>query len=39
MAGLVRIVPMTDRHATEVLAIYQAGLDTGNACFEVQAPS
>jgi phosphinothricin acetyltransferase len=30
---------MTDRYADEVLAIYQAGLDTGNASFEVRAPS
>jgi phosphinothricin acetyltransferase len=29
---------MTDEHGPEVLAIYQAGLDTGNASFEVRAP-
>lgn len=29
---------MTDEHGPEVLAIYQAGLDTGNASFETQAP-
>lgn len=29
---------MTDDHGPEVLAIYQAGLDTGNASFEVRAP-
>lgn len=29
---------MTDAHGREVLAIYQAGLDTGNASFEVRAP-
>jgi phosphinothricin acetyltransferase len=34
----VRIVPMTDDHGAGVLAIYQAGLDTGNASFEVRAP-
>lgn len=32
------IVPMTARHAREVLAIYQAGLDTGDAGFETTAP-
>jgi phosphinothricin acetyltransferase len=34
----VRITPMADDHGPEVLAIYQAGLDTGNASFEVRAP-
>lgn len=34
-----RIVPMTAAHATEVLAIYQAGIDEGNATFETRAPS
>lgn len=29
---------MTDDHGPEVLAIYQAGLDTGNASFELRAP-
>jgi phosphinothricin acetyltransferase len=29
---------MTDEHGPEVLAIYQAGLDTGKASFEVRAP-
>ena len=37
-AAPVRIVAMCDRHATAVLAIYQAGLDTGNASFETTAP-
>lgn len=32
------LVPMTDEHADEVLAIYQAGLDTGNASFQTEAP-
>jgi phosphinothricin acetyltransferase len=32
------IEPMTAAHAAAVLAIYQAGLDTGNASFETQAP-
>jgi phosphinothricin acetyltransferase len=35
----VRIDPMTDRHAAEVLAIYQAGIDEGNATFETRAPA
>jgi phosphinothricin acetyltransferase len=33
------IVPMTDRHAAAVLAIYQAGMDEGNATFETRSPS
>ena len=32
------VVPMTDEHADAVLTIYQAGLDTGNASFQVEAP-
>jgi len=32
------LAPMTDEHADEVLAIYQAGLDTGNASFQTKAP-
>jgi L-amino acid N-acyltransferase YncA len=34
----VRIEAMTDLHATAVLAIYQAGIDVGNATFETRAP-
>jgi L-amino acid N-acyltransferase YncA len=34
----VRIVPMTAAHAAEVLAIYQAGIDEGDATFETSAP-
>ncbi|MGW5746215.1 GNAT family N-acetyltransferase [Amycolatopsis sp. NPDC003861] len=34
----VRVVPMTMDHAEQVLAIYQAGLDTGHASFETTAP-
>jgi L-amino acid N-acyltransferase YncA len=34
----VDIVPMTPEHADAVLAIYQAGLDTGQASFETTAP-
>ena len=35
----MRIEPMTDSHAGAVLAIYQAGIDEGNATFEISAPS
>lgn len=38
-ASPVRVAPMTDEHADAVLAIYQAGLDTGNASFETTAPT
>lgn len=34
----VRIAAMTAAHAPEVLAIYQAGIDEGNATFETAAP-
>src|SRR5215468_9186052 len=34
----VRIEPMTAVHAREVLAIYQAGIDEGDATFETAAP-
>jgi L-amino acid N-acyltransferase YncA len=34
----VRIEPMTGTHAGAVLAIYQAGIDEGNATFETVAP-
>jgi phosphinothricin acetyltransferase len=33
-----RIEPMTGAHAAGVLAVYQAGIDEGNATFETQAP-
>jgi L-amino acid N-acyltransferase YncA/precorrin-6B methylase 2 len=33
-----RVAPMTAEHAEQVLAIYQSGLDTGNASFETTAP-
>ncbi|HEX3785309.1 MAG TPA: GNAT family N-acetyltransferase [Pseudonocardiaceae bacterium] len=33
-----RIAVMTAEHAEQVLAVYQAGLDTGNASFETTAP-
>ena len=32
------VVPMTDAHADAVLAIYQDGLDSGNASFQTEAP-
>ncbi len=35
----VRVAPMTAGHAAQVLAIYQAGIDEGNATFETSAPS
>jgi L-amino acid N-acyltransferase YncA len=35
----VRIEPMTDAHAAAVLAIYQAGIDEGDATFETRAPA
>jgi phosphinothricin acetyltransferase len=33
------IAPMGGEHATAVLAIYQAGIDEGNATFETEAPT
>jgi L-amino acid N-acyltransferase YncA len=33
------IEAMTDAHADIVLAIYQAGMDEGNATFEISAPA
>ena len=35
----MRIEPMTAKHATAVLTIYQAGIDEGNATFETSAPT
>jgi L-amino acid N-acyltransferase YncA len=35
----MHIVPMTSAHAAAVLAIYQAGIDEGNATFETRAPA
>jgi L-amino acid N-acyltransferase YncA len=34
----VEISPLLPQHAAEVLAIYQAGMDEGNATFETLAP-
>lgn len=36
--GTVTVREMRDADAAEVLAIYQAGIDTGQATFETQAP-
>ncbi|MEU7751646.1 N-acetyltransferase family protein [Micromonospora sp. NPDC049171] len=35
----ITVRPMTDADADRVLAIYQVGLDAGNASFEVTAPT
>jgi phosphinothricin acetyltransferase len=35
----MKIEPMTAAHAAAVLAIYQAGMDEGNATFETRAPA
>jgi L-amino acid N-acyltransferase YncA len=35
----IHITAMTDAHADAVLAIYQAGIDEGDATFETTAPS
>jgi L-amino acid N-acyltransferase YncA/2-polyprenyl-3-methyl-5-hydroxy-6-metoxy-1,4-benzoquinol methylase len=35
----VRVAVMAPSHADQVLAVYQAGLDTGNASFETVAPT
>jgi L-amino acid N-acyltransferase YncA len=37
--GAIRIEPMAGEHAAAVLAIYQAGIDEGNATFETRAPA
>jgi len=34
----MKVRPMTDQHAAAVLAIYQWGIDEGNATFETRAP-
>ncbi len=34
----IALVPMTDDHASAVMAIYQQGIDEGNATFETTAP-
>ncbi|MFD9379763.1 GNAT family N-acetyltransferase [Streptomyces sp. NPDC059999] len=35
----IAVTPLTGAHADEVLAIYQAGIDEGNATFETTAPT
>ncbi|MEU8870178.1 N-acetyltransferase family protein [Streptomyces javensis] len=35
----ISVVPLTGDHADQVLAIYQAGIDEGNATFETMAPT
>ncbi|MEU2242642.1 N-acetyltransferase family protein [Streptomyces sp. NPDC018338] len=35
----VTVVPLTAEHAEQVVAIYQAGIDEGNATFETTAPT
>jgi L-amino acid N-acyltransferase YncA len=35
----LEIVPMAEQHAAEVLRIYQAGIDSGDATFETAAPA
>ncbi|WP_433336382.1 N-acetyltransferase family protein [Spirillospora sp. CA-294931] len=35
----MQISPMRPEHAAEVLAIYQAGIDGGNATFETRVPT
>ncbi|MGP4113706.1 GNAT family N-acetyltransferase [Streptomyces sp. 4N509B] len=37
-APVAAITPMTPDHADQVLAVYQAGIDEGNATFETAAP-
>jgi L-amino acid N-acyltransferase YncA len=39
MNGGVTVVPMRPEHAGDVLAIYQLGIDEGDATFETVAPS
>jgi L-amino acid N-acyltransferase YncA len=38
-SSAVLVEPMTDAHAGAVLAIYQSGIDEGNATFETQLPA
>jgi phosphinothricin acetyltransferase len=39
MSPAMRIAAMESEHAEQVLAIYQLGIDEGNATFETEAPS
>ncbi|MFF6885471.1 GNAT family N-acetyltransferase [Streptomyces sp. NPDC012421] len=36
---MITVVPLTAAHADQVVAIYQAGVDEGNATFETAAPT
>jgi L-amino acid N-acyltransferase YncA len=38
-ARFVQVKPMTAEHSAAVLAIYQAGIDEGDATFETRAPT
>ncbi|MGW8764363.1 N-acetyltransferase family protein [Streptomyces sp. NPDC055815] len=39
MTAPVVVAPLTAEHADAVVAIYQAGVDEGNATFETEAPT
>ncbi|HEY9369125.1 N-acetyltransferase family protein [Streptomyces sp.] len=39
MVSTATVVPLTAEHAAQVVAIYQAGIDEGNATFETTAPT
>ncbi|PCG84737.1 N-acetyltransferase [Streptomyces sp. WZ.A104] len=39
MTASVLVVPLSAEHADAVVAIYQAGIDEGNATFETTAPT
>ncbi|MER5202111.1 N-acetyltransferase family protein [Streptomyces sp. NPDC002825] len=39
MTASTIVVPLAAEHADEVVAIYQAGIDEGNATFETTAPT
>ncbi|MFF7847784.1 GNAT family N-acetyltransferase [Streptomyces sp. NPDC007910] len=39
MTASTLVIPLTADHADQVIAIYQAGIDEGNATFETTAPS
>ncbi|GGT53872.1 N-acetyltransferase [Streptomyces kurssanovii] len=39
MTASALVVPLTAAHAAEVIAIYQAGIDEGDATFETTAPT
>ena len=39
ISGVVEIVPMRAEHAEQILAVYQLGIDEGDATFETSAPN